>query len=460
MKKRILGKVMGLLLAVAMLLSTVVGCGSTNTENDTSASPTAAAPEESATAAPVDEKPVTLKMLQHGNQATNDAIQALNDKLAQKYPHIKVESTISEGSQYWQVLQTRIGAGDIDLFEFTCFNIANPDFTKGLDKTQQMQYVENGDILDITDQPFVQNWAPSANRDANSYNGKVYSLNIGKVAHSGMFYNKTIFEENGLKVPDTWADFVALCKALQDKGIAPMTSGGKDGWPIGMVWSAFVNANEPDVVAFEKGLWTGERKYNDPQTLKLFDKMAEFASFYEKGVNSVDYASVIGRFVAGKAAMLQDGTWQAAQITAADPNFKFGYFNIPGDTKGSMPTQLAGKYDIGYAGYAKSPNTDAILKWLDFFSDKANYTDFVNAIGFIPTMDGITMQNDFINELAPLNQDFQINFEIIHRQPKGAGQYAGFGINQLKVLGGKIATTKELADLAQKDQEAALAAIK
>jgi raffinose/stachyose/melibiose transport system substrate-binding protein len=452
MKKNFFKKMISMLTLVS-LLAAAAGCGKSDTEEPSGGNQ--AAPTETGE----NQETVVLKMLEHSNEATNNAIKALNDKFMEKYPNIKIESTTVEAQQYPQVLQTRLAAGDVDLIEFTCFNISNPDFTKGLDKTASMQYIENGDILDITDQPFVQNWDEATNRDANSYDGKVYSLNIGKVAYNGVFYNKAIFRDNGLTVPETWEEFVQLCETLQSKGISPITSGGKDGWPIAMGWPGFVNANETDVMAFEEGLWTGERKYNDAETLKLFDKMATFASFYEKGVNGVDYASVIGRFVAGKAAMLQDGTWQAAQITAADPDFEFGYFCIPGDTKGSLAAQLAGKYDIGYAGAAKSANTEAVIKWLEFFSDKDNYTDFINAIGFIPTMQGITVDNAFINEIAPLNQDFQINYEIIHRAPKGVGKYAGFAINELKVLGGSIETTQELADLAQKDQEDALNAL-
>ncbi|MFT4144005.1 MAG: hypothetical protein QM644_06065, partial [Mobilitalea sp.] len=109
---------------------------------------------------------------------------------------------------------------------------------------------------------------------------------------------------------------------------------------------------------------------------------------------------------------------------------------------------------------AKSANTDAVIKWLEFFSDKDNYTTFINAIGFIPTMQGITVDNAFINDISPLNQEFQINYELIHRAPKGVGKYAGFAISELKILGGTIETTQELADLAQKDQDDALNALK
>ena len=404
--------------------------------------------------------PVTLKMIEHSNQGTNDGIKALNAALHEQHPYITVESTITGPDQYPQLLQTRIAAGDVDIFELSCFNITNPDWAKGQDPNTSAQYIDNGDVMELTDQPFIKNWDPTAVADADTYNGKIYSLNIGKVAMNGLFYNKQIFDDNGLKVPETWDEFVTLCDTLQSKGIAPLTGGGKDGWPIGMMWNGFVNTFEPDPAKFAQQLWTGERKFNDPQTVKLFEKMAKFASYYEKGVTSVDYASVIGRFVAGKAAMLPDGTWQGAQITTADPNFKFGYFCIPGDTKAEKPVQLAGKYDIGYAGYAKTKHADEVLAWLEFLSQKDVYTNLTNSNGFIPTMQGVTLSNEFMNSLAPLNESFQRNFENLYRAPKGIGKYGGFAIAQLQVLGGDVDTPEKLADLAQTDWDTAMAAIK
>ncbi len=42
----------------------------------------------------------------------------------------------------------------------------------------------------------------------------------------GTFYNKTIFEECGLQVPDDWEDFLNCCEVLKKKGIHPDYHGG------------------------------------------------------------------------------------------------------------------------------------------------------------------------------------------------------------------------------------------
>jgi len=400
---------------------------------------------------------VTIKIIIHTNPATVDALNAINEKFTAKYPDIKVDMTDVPVAQYPQLKQSRIAAGDVDIIENqTGFDLTPQSFMKGVNVPDWLTYIQNGDFLEISDQPFVKNWNPAAIKEACTYNGKVYQINMGTVAFNGIFYSKDIFDKYGLKVPVTWTEFITICKTLKSKGIAPMTSGAKDQWPINMMSSAFVAAQEADAGAFVKDLWTGKRKFNDAQSLKIFNKMAEWGTYFEQGVTSVGYSDVIGRFVAGKAAMMPDGSWQGANIEAADASFKYGYFAIPGDTKGKIPPQLAGKYDIGFVVYAKSSNKDAALKWMDFISQKENYTELINAIAFIPTMPGVTMKSEFVNSLAPINQQFRTAWERYFVTPKGLGKYGGFNPMQLKVFGGDVATPKELANLAQKDWDDAL----
>ena len=357
-------------------------------------------------------------------------------------------------------MQTRIAATDADIIAQQQF-IANPDFTKGLDKPPFQQYVENGDFLDLSNEAFIKNYDQNAIKDSSSFNGKVYAIPVSRVSYNGVFYNKTIFEENNLKVPQTWDEFMSICKTLQDKGIAPLTAGGKDGWPIGAIAAnAVVSTAVSDPTAYMKGLWAGDKKLNDAESQVIFDRLAQLASYYEKGVMGVDYASVPGRFAAGKAAMLTDGAWQAPQIAKADPNLKFGYFPMPSTEKGSDVAQLKGKYDTLFAASGKSKNKDAELKWLAFMSEKENYTTFINAIAMEPTMTGVTSTDAFLNSLAPMSKDFQLDFELVYRAPKGIGKFGGFQPTQLKALGGTVDSAKALADLAQKDWDTSLKATK
>ena len=48
----------------------------------------------------------------------------------------------------------------------------------------------------------------------------------------GIWYNKEIFEEQGLEVPTTMDEFMDVCEKLNDAGIQPLTVAGAEQWPI------------------------------------------------------------------------------------------------------------------------------------------------------------------------------------------------------------------------------------
>ncbi len=445
---------------ILILCFSIAGCSS---GNSASGSGTTAATDVSGTSGAVTTteavKPVTLKLIAWQNEATINALNMVTEKVKEKYPNISMEVNAVDGSTYSQLQQTRLAANDIDFITNGMYNPV-PDWAKGMDKPDWLKFIEAGYILDLTDQPFLSNWDPVSLRDATTVNGKVYGIDTGKVAYNGVFYSKDIFDKYDLKLPNNWEEFIALCEKLKANGVTPLTGSGKNSGDVNFLANGFINANVSDPVAFEQALWDGSKKYTDPDVVAIYKKLYQFFSYYEKDFTNVDYASVPGRFVAGKAAMYADGTWQAAQISAVDPNFKFGYFAIPGDATGAGPQQLAGKYDVQIAVVANSPNKDECLKWLSVLSEKDVYSEYVNIVGFIPTMKGITIKNEFLNELAPLNVNFQKNFELIQKLPKGIGKFGGFIPTMYKIIGGTVNTPEELAAASQKDWDDAMKALK
>jgi len=431
----------------------------------TAPSTTAVASESAAAPATTESLPETnLKMITWVQETNQAALDTLNKSFTEKYPTVTFTVDTVPANDYPTLLNTRIAAADVDIISYiSAFDQLPQDFTKGCDKPAWQTFIDSGSFLDITDQPFIKNWNPSMIKDAVTYNGKVYGLDMGAVGYNGLFYSKKLFTENGFKEPGTWAEFVTICKAFQAKGIAPITLGVKDTWPLdSCAVSGIVGANEEDMTAYAKGLWDGSRKFTDDKSMKIWNRIGEFVSFCEKNVAAVAYGDAPGRLVAGKVAMLYDGTWNAGAITALDPNFEFGYFPIPGDVSAN-PNQLQGKYDMQFNIFAKSANKDVCLKWFDFLSQKENYTPFVSALGFFPTMPEVESTSKFVASIADKNKAFKPSWEKVITPPKGVGQYAAgqcFKPGQLKAIGGQVADVKALAELAQKDWDAAFNAIK
>lgn len=450
-------------MVLAALVIGMTACGGSSSSGDSSSAASSGAAPSSAAASEA-AKPVTLKMITWIQETNQKALDDLNASFKAKYPNVSFVVDTVGANDYPTLLNTRLSAGDVDIVtNISAFDSLPQDFTKGCDKPAWQTFVEGGSYLDITDQPFVKNWDPNMIANAVSYNGKVYGLDMGAVGYNGVFYNKKLFDENGLKEPGTWDEFVNACETLKSKGVAPITLGGKDTWPLNSIAvSGLVGATEQDMTGYAKGLWEGSVKLTDERSMKIWNRIEQFVSYLEPNVQAIAYGDAPGRFVAGKAAMLYDGTWNSGSITALDPNFQFGYFALPGDVD-NKPNQLQGKYDMQFNIYANTSNKDVCLQWFDFLSQKENYEPFVSAVGFFPTMPGVTSSNEFVNSMADKNTAFKPSWEKVIVPPKGIGQYAVgqvFVPSQLKALGGTAATVKDLAALAQKDWDAAYAAVK
>ncbi len=425
----------------------------------TTAAPSSPA-EPAAPAAPAEEAQVTLKVLVHQNPPMVDFMTKFNEEFTARHPNIKIDMAVVNANDLSTVTQTRLTANDVDIVDIFGFANAAQPFMKNVDPPNWQTLIEAGYLMDITDQPFVKNYDESAIKDAGSYNGKVYAVNLGRVSYSGIYYNKDLFAANNLTVPTTWSELVAACETFTAAGTPCMTAGGKDGWPIFVGAYGLIGAVYPDQAALVEGLWTGTIKWNDPTSIVMWERMKVYAqNMMEPGASGIAGDAAPGRFASGAVAMFPGGTWYASAIEEAQPAFEWGYIPFPGSDNADDNKYLFGKYDQGWAVAAKTANKDAAMLYLTEFSDPANYQAFANAVGFIPTMATATLDTQIGKEVAPYLQNFRVGFEQYWVAPKGAGQYANPFASYFKPFG-TYDDAQELADKVQADLQSGLDANK
>ena len=85
-------------------------------------------------------------------------------------------------------------------------------------------FVNPGYVEDLTDRvksdPSIQ-WddiAPFFRDFSATYDGKIYTIPLDGDFHM-VYYRKDIFEQDGLKPPNTWDEYVALAKQFQGKDL-------------------------------------------------------------------------------------------------------------------------------------------------------------------------------------------------------------------------------------------------
>jgi len=449
-----------ILLVVILLIS---ACGGAS---EPAAEPTeAAAAEEPAEAVEAAEEPaeapaageeVTLTVLVHQNPPMVEFIEAFNEQFEANNPNITVDMSVVNANDLSTVTQTRLNANDVDVVDMFGFSNAAQPYMSNVTPPNWQTLIDAGLLMDISDQPFVQNYDDATIQDAGTYNGQVYQINLGRVSYSGIYYNKDLFAANNVEVPTTWDELVAACETFDAAGTPCMTAGGKDGWPIFVGAYGLIGSIYPDQAALVEGLWTGDIKWNDETSMVMWEEMKVYAQdMMESGASGIAGDAAPGRFASGAVAMFPGGTWYAAAIEAAEPDFEWGYIPFPGSNDAENNKYLFGKYDQGWVIAANTPHKDAAIQYLTEFSDPANYQAFANAVGFIPTQPGATLDTQIGAEVAPYLENFRVGFEQYWVAPKGAGQYALPYASYYQPFG-TYDDPQELADKVQADLQSGL----
>ncbi|RXZ80884.1 extracellular solute-binding protein [Paenibacillaceae bacterium] len=405
------------------------------------------------------DKKVTLKIIHWQQENINNYIKAFNKKFEDQHPGVTIEyTTVPADATYDQLMQTRMNATDADIIPLKFSFVGAPEeWSVGAEDPLWKQWIDGGLIADLSDQDFIKHYNPVDVANAMTYNDKVYGINMGKVSFTGMFYNKDIFSKYSLEVPTTWDEMLNVMATLKDNGVTPIGFGGKDVWPLNLAVQGLQASVHDDQLAYIKGLWTGATKLTDPVNLEVLEKAQILMDNAINGFMGIDYGTLPSLLTTERVAMIADGTWDATTIDAANPDLNYGYFPIPGSNNPANNKDLAGKYDMTWMVLEKAKNKDYAVKWLEMLSQPDNYTEFVNAAGFLPTQPNVKLESKFVGELEPYMNNFKLAWDQLFINRPNLGQYIREASVHAEFLApaGPLKTPIELAEKSQADWDAA-----
>ena len=356
-----LKKLFALLLVSIMLVGTLSGCSGRKVDGDKNDQPSTSNDGQ------VTEEEITITMMYSGVAAENDFETEVLPKLVKKaFPNITLEVTKLPDDQYYTALKTKLASGEApDIF------LVQPMYAGA---NSVFALAEAGYLEPITDHKVMDLVGVGA--ESFTYNDNVYAIPSG-VTMLGTYYNKDVFEANGLTVPTNWDEFLNVCETLKNAGIQPIVMGDKDMYVMQFgLYQIAASQVYPQNPEFDTQLRTGETKFTDKET---WDKVLEmYATLYENGyiqTSSLGLGATqaIQKFIDGEAAMTFDGSFNAPAILAqGGADFERGYFPLPGNDAGEdIYASIA--LGAGPAIFSKSKYIDeckAILElWFDGESD-------------------------------------------------------------------------------------------
>lgn len=352
-------KVVACMLSAAMTVGCLSGLGAVNVMaevDESNVSKEVVEPDESA------EK--TFKILSIWAQDTREG--AMIYDLTQRYqeevnPNFQFEFELVSANDLTTKISTLIASNDLpDAFAY----VSGQPLTELIEAGKVVDIGAQLEGLGVADQ--VEESTANLLRDMSGTES-FYDLPLG-LNVEGFWYNKQIFEENGLEAPSTWDELITVCDTLMEKGIQPLAVGGADKWPISRLVNAYV-IRTMGVDALTKAC-NGEISFTDESFVKAAQEVADMAEkgYFGEGCTTVDNNTAGQMVLAGEAAMVYNGSWFQEDI--ANENNPagedgIGYFNIPTVEGGvgvatEVPTNCgnilalsADKYDAATAGWLK-----------------------------------------------------------------------------------------------------------
>lgn len=327
-------KMVAALLCACMVVTGLAGCGKEEEKKESSAK---------------DDGVVKLRMMGYNAESSRATyLKYLDEKL----PEIEIEFEFVSQDNFDNVLNSQLQAGE------------GPDI---MELGGQTRLLANANyLLDLSDQEFISKYA-DAGIQPYTIDGKVYAAPL-QSWYEGIFYNKAIFEENGLSVPKTWDEFIELHKKLEEKGVKAQSMGAQSYEPMMKQSIAFVNNefySDESNKDFDDKFNKGEASLAEG----WLPAVEEWYKIIEEGCLTEDmlglsYDQALDEFATGKAAMWQCGPWAVETIKEKNPDLEFGMFPIPG-TNADEPGWLVGGPGSAFAINAKSEHVEEALKVLE-----------------------------------------------------------------------------------------------
>ena len=270
------------------------------------------------------------------------------------HPNIKVKFSPTSPPEYNSAINAKLSAGTAgDLITCRPFDVSLDLFKKG--------------HLDAVDSAAgMKNFPASAKVAWQTDDGKsTYCMPMASVIH-GFFYNKKIFADLGLKVPNTEAEFfAALDKIKATNKITPLALGTADQWETNQIVFTSIGANRWKGEEGRQALLMGKKKFSDPEFVGTFETMAKWAPYMSKGYQAQTYGDSQNLFASGRAAIYPTGSWDIS-FFEKDPSLSFGAFKPPVQKAGDT-CYISDHTDMGMGINAKSKNKEdakVFLEWL------------------------------------------------------------------------------------------------
>lgn len=371
----------------------------------------------------------------------NKIVNQIIDEYQKEHPNVTIKQEVLDNEQYKNKLKVLSASNEL------------PDVGVTWAAGFLKPYVEGNlfaPVDDLLDGELNGKFV-SGTTEAYAVNDKTYALPI-EFNIAPVYYNKAIFEQFKLEVPQTYEQFQQVVKTLSGNGIAPIALGNKDRW-TGSLWYMYL----ADRIGGQEKLTNainGSGSFKDEGLVKAASEIQSLVdgNAFVKGYNGLSNEEAKSEFLNGKAGMYMMGTWELPNFTTNEEipqEFRdsVGFFKFPTveGGKGDINSWVGGP-GVGLFISENSKVKDEAKAFVEYFVTKWGEQSVTGA-GVIPATKvdtaALELPQLYIDLFNEMNQASSITlFADVQMQANAAETH----LNMIQALFGKAVTPEKFSE--------------
>lgn len=283
---------------------------------------------------------------------------------------------------------------------------------------------EAGVFYDFSDEPVLDTINPGVQEilaQLGNAEGEVNSLGYVNNA-DGIIYNREIFAEEGLEVPETWDELIALCDTLVERGITPFSTSLAENWTAMPSWNGIGAYYTQDgffdeMRAQGEAVGAGSAVSFQKALPEAMAKQAQLFRYSQEGYRGASYDDSTSLFAQGGAAMMLQGIWALSPVKAVNPDLDAAIFPYP-VAEDPDDRMLVSGVDVTVTMARDTPHQKEALRFIDFLFRPDIIERFAAAQTMVPSVIGAEISDDpALQSVEPYFESGRITGFIDHQVP-------------------------------------------
>lgn len=366
-------KLISVMLAGIMAAGLLAGCSSTEKPESTegAANNTADAQVESSSGQDVE---ITV-FHRFSDGASKQFFDEVAASFEEEHPGVKVVMTSADNANYKQEISVKLASNEAPDIYFAWSGVYAQNFADGGRALDLSSYVSgdtewSGGIIANQFGPFT-------------FDGKIYGIPI-VMDGKAFYYNKEIFSELNLEVPETWEEFMTVLDTISKTDYIPISLGNQEDWATGHYMTTLNQRMvDADTLAADYAI---EGDFSDAQYVAALERLNAMAPYFTPDFNSTSYDTGINDFITGKAAIYYEQFNQVQYIQPAE--FEWSWFDFPDIKEGDGDQNALTGAPQGFMVSADTAHPDEAVEFLKYLTSKEIASKMVKDTQMISCVDG------------------------------------------------------------------------